>query len=262
MEKQTQRLISWNVNGIRSVAKKGFLDWLQSEEPDIVALQETRATAQQIPKELQQLSGYTQHWLAAEKKKGYSGVGLLSKTRPRDVVYGIGIPEFDSEGRVMTAFYEGFTLINAYFPSGTSGQERIDYKLAFNEAFLSYAEDIRAQGKPLVFCGDVNTAHTEIDLANPKSNIKNSGFLPIEREWMDRVFKLGYVDSFRHFHPDETGQYTWWTVRANARERNVGWRIDYVIVAEEFAPYLQDAFILPDVTGSDHCPHGISFAIP
>lgn len=256
----TQRLISWNVNGIRSALKKGFLDWVNEIQPHILALQETRASVQQLPDELLNIDGYHQYWLSAEKK-GYSGVGLLTKQTPLDVQYGIGDPAFDIEGRVLTAYYDHFTLINVYFPSGTSGQERIDYKLAFNEAFLNYCEQIRANGKPLIFCGDVNTAHREIDLANPKANEKNSGFLPVERAWLDKLFSMGYVDTFRYFYPDVAERYTWWTMRSNARERNIGWRIDYVIVTENFTPYLKDAFILHDVMGSDHCPIGIDFVL-
>ncbi len=261
MDKTTQRLISWNINGIRSVMNKGFLEWLQSAMPDIVALQETRADSNQLPPTLKTLDGYHAFWLAAEKK-GYSGVGLLTKTKPYDVQFGIGDAVFDVEGRVLTAHYDQFTLINAYFPSGTSGQERIDYKLAFNAAFLAYCETVRANDKPLIFCGDVNTAHHEIDLANPKANVKNSGFLPVERAWLDSVFSRGYVDTFRYFYPDLPDQYTWWTARANARARNIGWRIDYVIATDNFMPYVQDAFILANVLGSDHCPLGIEFSLP
>lgn len=260
MNKPTQRLVSWNVNGIRSVMSKGFLEWFKKVQPDILALQETRAHASQVPSELLNVTGYDTYWLAA-KKKGYSGVGLLSKTNPLAVTYGIGVDAIDREGRILTAFYDQFTLVNAYFPSGTSGQERIDYKLAFNDAFLNYCEGLRGKGKPLVFCGDVNTAHREIDLANPKSNVKNSGFLPIERDWLDKLMSLGYVDTFRHFYPDETDRYSWWTVRAGARARNVGWRIDYVIASENFMPNVQDAFIWPDIMGSDHCPVGITFTL-
>lgn len=250
------KLLSWNVNGIRAVHRKGFLDWLELSTPDIVALQEIRATPDQMPKALRQPTGYHSYWLSAEKK-GYSGVGLLSKIEPLEVRYGLGVEEFDREGRVIIADYPRFTLMNAYFPSGTRGGDRVEFKLAFNDAFLHVCEGIRAQGKSMIFCGDVNIAHQEIDLTHPKANAKNSGFLPEERAWLDKVFSMGYVDTFRHFHPDEPEHYSWWAQRNNARERNIGWRIDYVIITEDLLANLKDAFILPEVMGSDHCPVGV-----
>ena len=256
----TINLLSWNVNGIRAVHRKGFLDWFQNVSPDIMALQETRATKDQVPKELLNLEGYYSYWVSAEKK-GYSGVSIFSKVEPLNVREGLGFPEFDSEGRTIIAEYPNFTLLNAYFPSGTRGLERVDYKLAYNEAFLSVCEDIRATGKPIIFCGDVNIAHNEIDLTNPKQNKKNSGFLPEERAWMDKIMSMGYVDTFRHLYPDAAERYTWWTVRGTARQRNVGWRIDYVILTEDLVPNLKDAYILHDVMGSDHCPLGVELEI-
>ncbi len=250
------QLVSWNVNGIRAAHRKGFMDWLSSTSPDILCLQEIRAMPEQMPNDLRDPDDYHTYWYPAEKK-GYSGVGLLSKVKPLDVRYGMGVEEFDVEGRTLIAEYPEFTLLNAYFPSGTRGKDRVDFKLAYNEAFLKVAEEIRGQGKPVIFCGDVNTAHQEIDLTHPKANVKNSGFMPIEREWLDRVFALGYVDTFRHFYPDLAEKYTWWTTRANARQRNVGWRIDYVIVTADLCPTLRDAFIWADVMGSDHCPVGV-----
>lgn len=255
------QLISWNVNGIRAAHRKGFLNWFNAAKPDILALQEVRAMPEQIPKEIRAAEGYHTAWFPAEKK-GYSGVGLMSKLRPLHVQYGLGQPEFDKEGRVIIAEFKTFTLFNGYFPSGTSGQERIDYKLAFNEAFLSAVEDTHATGKPVIFCGDVNIAHQAIDLTNPKANAKNSGFLPIEREWMDRVIERGYIDTFRHFYPDKAEMYSWWTQRGDARERNIGWRIDYIIASKDLAPGLKDAYILTDVMGSDHCPIALDFDVP
>jgi exodeoxyribonuclease III len=247
------RLLSWNINGIRAAHRKGFVNWLQRAQPDVLALQEVRALPDQVPKDIRTAENYHTFWFPAEKR-GYSGVGLMSKIRPQAVRYGLGQPEFDNEGRVIIAEYKAFTLFNGYFPSGTSGQERIDYKLAFNEAFLSAIEDVRATGKPVVVCGDVNIAHQPIDLTNPKANAKNSGFLPIEREWLDRLMDFGYIDTFRHFYPDTPEMYSWWTMRNNARERNIGWRIDYFIVSDALRPALKDAQILTSVTGSDHCP--------
>jgi exodeoxyribonuclease-3 len=261
MEK-TIKLISWNVNGIRAAYKKGFMDWFNEAQPDILGLQETRATPDQLAKSLREPAGYHTYWLSATSKKGYSGVGLYSKVEPLKVSYGLGIEKFDVEGRVMVAEYAPFSLINAYFPSGTSGMERVDYKLAFNHAFLKFAEKLRRDsGKPVVFCGDINTAHQEIDLARPKENVKTSGFMPIEREWIDEVVAAGYIDAFRHLNPDMEGQYTWWTQRTNARERNVGWRIDYFFISQELEPALKAAHIWPEVTGSDHCPLGIELAL-
>jgi exodeoxyribonuclease-3 len=259
MAEKKIRLLSWNVNGLRAVVKKGFLEWLAAASPDILALQETRVRPEQLDEHLHRLDDYHTYWLAAEKK-GYSGLGLLSKDEPREVSYGLGVPEFDSEGRVMTAEYPAFTLVNAYFPSGTRGLTRVDFKLAFNDTFLDYAERLRARGKPLIFCGDVNIAHKEIDLTYPKANEKTSGFLPVERAWLDKVVSMGYVDTFRYLYPDATERYSWWTSRAGARGKNIGWRIDYVIITPDLLPALKDAFILDDVTGSDHCPVGIELA--
>ncbi|NDJ87124.1 MAG: exodeoxyribonuclease III [Chloroflexi bacterium] len=250
-------LISWNVNGIRACHRKGFLEWFHQASPDIVALQEVRALPEQLSAELRQPEGYHTYWFPAEKK-GYSGVALYTKTEPLEVRYGIGVPEFDSEGRTLIAEYPEFTLLNAYFPSGTRSMERVDFKLAFNDAFLEIAEEIRATGKPVIFCGDVNTAHQPIDLTHPKANEKNSGFLPIEREWLDKVFALGYIDTFRHLYPMVTEVYSWWTSRGGAREKNVGWRIDYVIMSENLLPTLREATVLTDVMGSDHCPVGVT----
>lgn len=252
------KLLSWNVNGIRAVQRKGFLDWLREVNPDILAMQEIRATPDQMDTDLREPEGYHAYWYPAEKK-GYSGVGLYTKQKPLNVQYGLGIEEFDSEGRTMIVEYPHFTLINAYFPSGTRGLTRVDFKMAYNDAFLETCERIRGKNHstPLIFCGDVNTAHKEIDLTYPKANENTSGFMPIERAWLDKIFGMGYVDTFRHFYPEATERYSWWTSRANARQRNVGWRIDYVIVTEDLVPNLKDAHILPEVMGSDHCPVGV-----
>jgi exodeoxyribonuclease-3 len=251
------RLQSWNVNGIRAVHRKGFMNWFNAEQPDIVALQEIRATEQQVPTEIRDIVGYHGYWHSAEIKKGYSGVGLLTNHEPLDVRYGLGIEEFDVEGRVMVAEFDHFVLFNVYFPSGTYSQQRVEYKMAFNEAFFEEIERVRKQGSSIILCGDVNIAHNEIDLANPKANQKNSGFLPIERAWMDKVMGCGYVDTYRHLYPEVEGAYSWWTMRGTARQKNVGWRIDYFVVSEDLVPNLRDATIHPHIEGSDHCPVGL-----
>jgi exodeoxyribonuclease-3 len=254
-------LLSWNVNGIRAVHKKGFLDWLTEAAPDILCLQETRAAEAQLPAALAQPEGYRCFWNASRAKKGYSGTALLTRSEPLDVQFGLDIEEFDQEGRTIIARYPSFTLINCYFPNGGRDHSRVPFKLAFYDAFLEKCESLRAQGQVVVFCGDVNTAHQEIDLARPKDNQKTTGFLPEERAWIDQVVEAGYVDSFRHFHPDLEGAYTWWSVPTRARERNIGWRLDYFFVVSEMLDRVADAFILPEVEGSDHCPAGLRLRI-
>lgn len=257
---QTLKIISWNVNGIRATHRKGFMDWFVPAAPDILCLQETRAELHQIPDDITRADGYFSFWNHSKRKKGYSGTALLSKIEPLEVQFGLGIDEFDTEGRTIIAKFPTFTLLNCYFPNGGRDLARVPFKMAFYNAFLAKCESLRAKGESVLFCGDVNTAHREIDLANPKSNQKTTGFLPEERAWIDAVIAAGYVDTFRHFHPNETAQYTWWSQRFNARTRNVGWRIDYFFAAAELLPRVRDAFILPDVPGSDHCPVGISLA--
>ncbi len=246
------KLISWNVNGVRAVHNKGFLEWLNRESPDVLCLQETKAHIEQLPKELRHVPGYHSFYSRPEKK-GYSGVAIYSKTEPLSVEYGFGIPKFDVEGRVIRADYGSFILYNLYFPNGGQGNMRVPYKMEFYEAFLKRIESERKSGKSIVFCGDVNTAHKELDLARPKENVKNTGFLPEERAWVDRVTSLGYKDSFRIFVKDG-GHYSWWDYYTRARERNVGWRLDYFFVSEDLADAVEDAYILSDVMGSDHCP--------
>lgn len=253
------RLLSWNVNGIRAVYKKGFLDWFKKEDPDILCLQETKASEEQLVDELKNPPGYYSYFSSAEKK-GYSGVAVYSKEKPLKVDRGFGIEKFDNEGRILTVHYEKFILMNIYYPNGKASPERLQYKLDFYGAFLDYTEKLRTEGKNLVICGDVNTAHKEIDLAHPKENETTSGFLPVEREWMDKFFSYGYIDTFRMFN-SEAGQYTWWHVITRARERNVGWRIDYFFVNEEFRKNVNSGFIMPEVMGSDHCPTGIEISV-
>ncbi|MGD9146130.1 MAG: exodeoxyribonuclease III [Anaerolineae bacterium] len=246
------KLVSWNVNGIRAVVRNGFWDWLPAADPDILCLQETRIQAEQLTEEMRHPPGYQSIWHNGERK-GYSGVATLCRQEPLAIREGMGWPEFDAEGRVLVTEHQGFTLVNAYFPSGRRGQERVAYKIAFYDALLDLCTDLRARGQRLIVCGDYNTAHQPIDLARPRQNVKTSGFLPEEREVLTRWLDWGFVDIYRHLHPD-TEQYTWWTYRFDARARNVGWRIDYFLLAEDLLPYVQDAQILTDVMGSDHCP--------
>jgi len=248
-------MISWNVNGLRAFQKNGGFAWFLQEQPDIFCLQETKARPQQLDESLTAIDGYHVYFASAERK-GYSGVALYSKEKPKHVACGFGAERFDSEGRTIVAEYEHFTLLNVYFPNGKSSEERLRYKMDFYEAFLPYIDGIRAQGKNVIVCGDVNTAHKAIDLARPKENETVSGFLPEERAWIEKLIVHGYVDTFRMFHP-EPDHYTWWSFRARARERNVGWRIDYFFVNDAFKDHVTSAFILPDVMGADHCPLGI-----
>ncbi len=253
------KLLSWNVNGIRAAEKKGFLNWLEKESPDILCVQETKAHVNQLSKELIQPHGYKTFWSSAERK-GYSGVAIFSKHEPRDVKDGFGIKKFDSEGRTLIADYSEFVLFNIYFPNGQRDNERLKYKLGFYDEFLNYVEDLKQKGKKIIVCGDVNTAHTEIDLARPKENSDSSGFLPIERKWMDKFVEHGYIDTFRHLNKEE-GNYTYWDPVTRARERNVGWRIDYFFITANLLKNLKKAFIMSEVMGSDHCPLGIELEL-
>jgi exodeoxyribonuclease-3 len=254
---QTINLLSWNVNGARAVHKKGFLDWLAEATPDVLCLQETRADEKQLPTALAQPAGYRGFWNSSRRKKGYSGTAILTRLQPLSVHFGLGVHEFDQEGRTTIAHFPTFTLLNCYFPNGARDHSRVPFKLAFYDAFLEKCEQLRAQGHSVIFCGDVNTAHKEIDLSHPRANQNNTGFLVEERAWIDRVVSAGYVDTFRHFRPDLPGQYTWWSMPTRARERNVGWRLDYFFVAAELLERVAEAFILPEVMGSDHCPVGL-----
>jgi exodeoxyribonuclease-3 len=249
------RILSWNVNGMRAVVKKGFFDWLKSESPDVVCLQEVKARTEDLEDSIRNPEGYHAVWNSAQRR-GYSGVAVFMKKKPKAVHFGIGIDRFDLEGRVIRIEFQDFDLLNVYFPNGTSGSERLEYKMEFYSAFLEYCEQLRTEGRELVITGDVNTAHKAIDLRNPKANEKNSGFLPEERAWVDKFVSHGYVDSFRVFHP-EPDQYTWWSYRFNVRAKNVGWRIDYFFVTEKLMQNVKDSFIQPDVMGSDHCPIGL-----
>jgi exodeoxyribonuclease-3 len=246
------RLVSWNVNGIRAVIRSGFWDWLTVEQPSILCLQEARIQIDQLTDRMRQPPGYHAFWHTAERK-GYSGVTILCREKPRSVRQGFGHAAFHAEGRVLITEHPGFTLVNAYFPSGQRGHERVAFKLDFSDALLRFCAQRKAEGHSLIICGDFNTAHRPIDLARPKENQRTSGFLPEERDALSRWLDAGFVDIFRHLHPDAE-EYTWWTYRFDARARNVGWRIDYFLVTEELLPQVCDAQILGDVMGSDHCP--------
>jgi exodeoxyribonuclease-3 len=246
------KLISWNVNGIRSVTKKGLLEWIASESPDILCLQEVKALSSDVKDTLHLPFAYKSYWHSA-KKRGYSGVATFTKHAPVAVFYGLGQDVFDSEGRVLITEFENFCLINAYFPNSQREGVRIDYKLAFCEAMLNYCDQLRARGKSVVICGDFNIAHKEIDLRNPKENQENAGFLPEERAWLDLFVSRGYVDTFRNFS-QEPHQYTWWSYRPTIRERNIGWRLDYHFVDQDFLKHVTSSKILSHVQGSDHCP--------
>jgi len=252
---KTYRILSWNVNGLRAVLKKNFLSWFQKDSADILCLQEIKAMAAQLPPDVVHFPGYDVQIHSAERP-GYSGVATFSREKPFSVKKGFGDVRFDSEGRVLETEYRDFTLFNIYFPNGKSGDERLKYKMDFYEEALKYFMKLRKKGKKLVICGDVNTAHREIDLARPRENSKISGFLPVERAWMDKWITKGFLDSFRIFNR-EPDNYTWWDVISGARARNVGWRIDYFFISEGLRPNLEEAFILPEVMGSDHCPVGV-----
>ncbi len=253
------RILCWNVNGIRAAARKGFFDWLHQESPDILCLQEIKAQPEQLTPEIQQPPGYYTGWNFPERK-GYSGVATFSKEKPIEVSHGFGIDQFDIEGRVTITRYPQFTLFNVYFPNGKMSQERLKYKMGFYDAFLDFVDLIKARGGKVIVCGDFNTAHKEIDLARPKENENVSGFLPMERAWMDKFVAHGFVDAFRHFNK-EPNHYTWWSLRTRARERNIGWRLDYFFVSENLLDLVKEANILSDVTGSDHCPVEIRLSI-
>lgn len=254
------KLYSWNVNGIRAAQKKGFLDWLHAEQPDVLTVQETKAWPDQLDEELRQPKGYHTWWVKAERK-GYSGVGLYSKTEPKEVKLGLGIEKFDSEGRTIIADYGAFTLMMTYLPNGGRDHKRVPFKMEYKEAFLDYANTLRAAGKSVVMTGDINTAHNEIDLARPKQNRKTTGFLREERDWIDKVVEQGYIDSYRHLNPEREGAYSWWSMRSGARDKNIGWRIDYFFISPDLLDKMAAAEIHADALGSDHCPISLTLAV-
>ena len=247
------KLISWNVNGLRAAVGKGFLDFFHEADADVFCVQETKLQEGQIELDL---PGYYDYWCYADKK-GYSGTALFTKEKPLDVTYGIGCDAHDHEGRVITAEFPRFYMLTCYTPNAQHELTRLDYRMSWEDAFLAYIRKLDEK-KPVIYCGDLNVAHQEIDLKNPKSNRGNPGFTDEEREKMSTVLANGFTDSFRYLYPDRTDAYTWWSYRMNARAKNVGWRIDYFIASDRLRDSIRDAMIYPQVMGSDHCPIGLS----
>ncbi len=253
----SKKFISWNVNGLRAcIGKDVFYEFIQQEAPDAICLQETKLQEGQIQVDL---PGYHQYWNYAVKK-GYSGTAIFTREEPLSVQYGIGIPEHDQEGRVITLEYPSYYLVTVYVPNSKQGLERLAYRMLWEDAFLAYVKKLETD-KPVIYCGDLNVAHQEIDLKNPSSNHHNAGFTDEERGKMSQVLSNGFVDTWRHLHPDTTGVYSWWSYRFHAREKNAGWRIDYFIISEALVPMLRDASIYTDVLGSDHCPVGLEMDV-
>ena len=253
------KLISWNVNGIRASLKKGFRQFVEQEQPDVLCLQETKAEPSQVELGWVEELGYHHYWSCAEKK-GYSGTSTWTKTEPKKVTHGIGIDEHDQEGRVVTTSFAEYHLVNVYTPNAQRGLARLDYRQLWDADFLAYVTKLNRR-KPVIFCGDLNCSHKEIDLANPKANRKNAGFSEEERAGLDAMVDANFVDSFREFDTSP-GQYTWWTQRTNAREKNIGWRLDYFWVAKKFFDHVASAGIRQDVMGSDHCPIELELTEP
>ena len=246
------KITSWNINGIRAGIKKGAFSWMLAEDIDIFCLQEVKAKQEQLPEDVREIANYTTYWNAAARP-GYSGVAVYSRIMPEDVYFGLGDDRFDDEGRVIRLRFRDFVLFNIYFPNGQRGQGRVNYKLDFYAALLEQCDRLHAAGQNVIITGDFNTAHREIDLAHPKANALTSGFLPEERAWIDHYLDHGFVDVFRQIYPDRV-QYTWWTFISNARDRNVGWRLDYYLVSQSLASRVEDVIVHDSVLGSDHCP--------
>ncbi len=248
----TQKIISYNVNGIRAALKKGFAEWLSSENPDIVCIQETKAMPEQIESEIFEKSGYKTYWFSAQKK-GYSGVGILTKKQPDHIEYGMGIEKYDNEGRFLRADFGNISVISVYHPSGSSGSERQAFKMQWLEDFQNYVKELKKTRPNLIISGDFNICRLWIDIHNPEKQQNTSGFLPEEREWFQSFVEDGFIDSFRKFN-EKPHNYSWWSYRANARTNNKGWRIDYHMVSKNLEDKIKNAYILPDVKHSDHCP--------
>jgi exodeoxyribonuclease III len=257
------KLVSWNVNGLRAALKKDFFASLEKLDADVIGLQETKLQADQRTDAMINIAGYESHWSFASVKKGYSGTAVYIRPNYGDVKTGIGIDRYDAEGRIVEIDFGDFIFFNVYFPNGQMSDDRLAYKLDFYKDFFAYTDDLRKSGHSLVIAGDYNTAHNEIDLKNPKANEKRSGFLRIERDWLDEIIARGYMDTFRHFNPD-TVKYSWWSYRFNARSRNAGWRIDYFFVSQDIIDkgWVVETFIENEIFGSDHCPIGIVLEIP
>jgi len=249
------KVISWNTNGLRATIKQGYFDPLFSRyKADIICLQETKCEPDQLDEKTRNIFGYYSYFSYSKKRKGYSGVAIYSKIKPEKVEYGIGIKEFDDEGRIVIAYYKNFILINCYFPNAGIDPERLKYKLEFYDAFLEFINKLKKSGKNIIFTGDVNTAHNAIDLARPKANENNTGFLRIERDWLDKVVNNDWVDIFRNFYPNKKDVYTYWDIKTRARDRNVGWRLDYFFTNQSFIKNVKTFKTLSDYYGSDHCP--------
>ena len=246
------RITTWNVNGIRAAINKGFVDWANTYEKDVLCLQEIKAFPEQIPEVALNLNSY-KLLINSAIRPGYSGVASYFKQEPEEIRFGLGIEKFDEEGRVIRSKHKDFYLYNIYFPNGQRGQDRVDFKLEFYETLLTECNGLHSQGEKIIITGDFNTAHTEIDLANPKENQKTSGFLPEEREMITKYLKNGFKDAYRELYPEKI-EYTWWTYRFGARRRNIGWRLDYFLVSDSLMSDVNDVVILGDVEGSDHCP--------
>jgi exodeoxyribonuclease-3 len=261
-KKKRISLISWNVNGLRAAIKKDFFGSFEQLDADIVGLQEIKLQQAQLTPEITDIPGYDSYWSHATVKRGYSGVAAYTRIKPKSVKHGIGEPGFDNEGRILELDFGDFVFFNVYFPNGQMSEERLQYKLDFYEAFFKYTDAYKNQGRSLVITGDYNTAHNEIDLKNPKANENTSGFLRIERDWLDRIIENEYVDTFRYFNPD-TVKYSWWTYRFKARDRNIGWRIDYFFVTRDIIDkgWIKETIINNDIYGSDHCPIGLVLEI-
>lgn len=257
------KILCYNVNGIRAILGKDFLGFMEREDPDVLCLQETKIQEMQLTQEMLNPLGYYSSWSSAERP-GYSGVATFSKVKPVHVQKELGNGRHDGEGRLVLTEFDvpglegGLTVVNVYIPNGGQGDHRIAFKLDYYDEMLDFLQRLRKEGKNLVICGDFNTAHTEIDLARPKENEAVTGFLPVERAWLDKFIAAGYVDTFRELNPDARDAYTWWSYRTAARQRNIGWRIDYFFVNEELLPHVKRSWILSDVEGSDHCPIGLT----
>jgi exodeoxyribonuclease III len=258
MEGETLKISTWNVNGYRAILRKNALAWVQDVNPDVLCLQEIKVNLDQITEDEALIDGYEGVWNPAERK-GYSGTATFFKDTPIGYEKGIGIEEFDHEGRVIRCQYPKFYLYNIYFPNGGQENERVPFKLDFYKALLEICDMLHAQGENIIITGDFNTAHNEIDLANPKENEKNTGFMPEEREWIDRYLEHGFKDAYRELYPEEE-VYTWWTYRFNSRARNVGWRLDYFLVSDALMKHVEDVVIHGEIMGSDHCPVSLILA--
>jgi exodeoxyribonuclease-3 len=254
------KLYSWNVNGIRAAAKKGFLEWMQKTDADIVCLQETKAQEEQLTFDIRNIDDFSSYFFSAQRA-GYSGVATYSKIAPQKVEFGLGKEIFDQEGRVLIHEFEKFSLLNIYFPNGKRSEERLQYKMDFYHFLSKFLQEYKKKQKNIIICGDVNTAHQAIDLARPNDNDDVSGFLPKERAWIDQLLADGFIDSFRFFHPEEKDRYSWWSMRSGARQRNVGWRIDYFFVSSSLKTSLKAADIESQVLGSDHCPISLELSL-